>query len=37
MFYLLPRFRNKVSLGVVDIDGFPVETHGDQSGAAYNG
>lgn len=27
----------KVALGVVDIDGFPVETHGAQPGAEYNG
>lgn len=27
----------KVSLGVVDVDGFPVETHGAQPGAEYNG
>lgn len=27
----------KVSLGVVDIDGFPIETHGGQPGAVYNG
>ena len=27
----------RVSLGVVDIDGFPVETHGEQQGAVYNG
>jgi len=27
----------RVSLGVVDIDGFPIETHGEQPGAAYNG
>jgi hypothetical protein len=27
----------KVRLGVVDIDGFPVETHGEQQGAVYNG
>lgn len=28
---------HKVALGVVDIDGFPVETHGEQPGAEYNG
>jgi hypothetical protein len=27
----------KVRLGVVDIDGFPIETHGGQPGAVYNG
>ncbi len=27
----------KVALGVVDVDGFPVETYGEQPGAAYNG
>ena len=27
----------KVALGVVDVDGFPVETHGEQPGAEYNG
>ena len=27
----------KVSLGVIDIDGFPIETHGQQEGAAHNG
>lgn len=27
----------RVGLGVVDIDGFPVETHGEQQGAVYNG
>jgi len=27
----------RVRLGVVDIDGFPVETHGEQPGAEYNG
>lgn len=27
----------RVALGVVDVDGFPVETHGEQPGAAYNG
>ena len=41
----LPIFRHqrsgtedrRVQLGVVDIDGFPVETHGEQPGAVYNG
>lgn len=28
---------HKVALGVVDMDGFPVETHGEQPGAEYNG
>jgi hypothetical protein len=27
----------RVSLGVVDIDGFPIETHGGQREAVYNG
>ena len=27
----------RVRFGVADIDGFPMETHGDQPGAAYNG
>ena len=27
----------RVRLGVVDIDGFPIEVHGDQPGAGYNG
>jgi len=27
----------RVRLGVVDIDGFPIETHGEQPGAVYNG
>lgn len=27
----------KVALGVVDVDGFPIETYGEQQGAAYNG
>ena len=27
----------RVGLGVVDIDGYPVETRGDQPGAVYNG
>ena len=27
----------RVSLGVVDIDGFPIEAHGEQQGAVYNG
>jgi hypothetical protein len=27
----------RVKLGVVDVDGFPVEVHGNQPGAQYNG
>jgi hypothetical protein len=27
----------RINFGVVDLDGFPIETHGEQPGAVYNG